>query len=225
MLSMKQILVGLICPCLESNEDRILRETLSYLREGKIFERRVSKKDSTKGSIFSMFSGSSQKGVVEVVKVYLYDSELVFEVQSEDESSNEVGQEDDKLWLKKVGEIKTKGSNKILIIGNHPMRPGEILCELACVTTKEDRDEFVDALNICLDAYKRNPFDSESSNTETDTSDDPIGLKTRAKRAAHFAKKEIEMKKRQQDREKIKAKYMKGSGGLKYTAIAMANRS
>ena len=225
MLSMKQIVMGLVCPCMESPDDRFYRESVEYLQQGKLFKRQASKEGSKGSSLFSMFGGSSQKESTNIFKVYLSDSELVFEVQAEDESSNEVGQEDEKIWLKKVGEIKTKGSTKIKIIGNHPMRPGEVLCELDCVTTKEDRDDFFDALNVCLDAYKKNPYDLESSTTDSERSDDPTGLKARAQRATHFAKKEIEMKKRQQDREKIKAKYMKDSGGLKYTALAMANRS
>lgn len=47
----------------------------------------------------------------------------------------------------------------------------------------------------------------------------------RAAKAAHFARREIELSKTKREREKRKAKYMEGSGGLKYTAIAMANRA
>lgn len=41
----------------------------------------------------------------------------------------------------------------------------------------------------------------------------------------HFAERELEMKKMKKDRENRKAKYVKEAGGLKYTAIAMANRA
>ena len=46
-----------------------------------------------------------------------------------------------------------------------------------------------------------------------------------ARKVQHFAQREIEMKKQKRDREARKAKYVQGAGGLKYTAIAMANRS
>ena len=41
----------------------------------------------------------------------------------------------------------------------------------------------------------------------------------------HFAQREIELQKMKKERENRKAKYVKEAGGLKYTAIAMANRS
>jgi hypothetical protein len=47
----------------------------------------------------------------------------------------------------------------------------------------------------------------------------------RAQKAAHFAKREIELQQTKRDREKRKAKLVKETGGLKYTAIAMANRT
>uniref|UniRef100_A0A7S4QQT8 Uncharacterized protein n=1 Tax=Ditylum brightwellii TaxID=49249 RepID=A0A7S4QQT8_9STRA len=69
-------------------------------------------------------------------------------------------------------------------------------------------------------------FENENDvcqNVTTPTkSDKPRG---KAANMAHFAKREIEMQKRKRDREKKKNAYLKDSGGLKYTALAMANRS
>lgn len=52
------------------------------------------------------------------------------------------------------------------------------------------------------------------------------GIRHRAQKAAHFAKREIEMREKKRDREKRKAGHMQNmsSGGLKYTAMAMANQ-
>lgn len=52
------------------------------------------------------------------------------------------------------------------------------------------------------------------------------GIRHRAQKAAHFAKREIEMREKKRDREKRKAGHMQSmsSGGLKYTAMAMANQ-
>lgn len=47
----------------------------------------------------------------------------------------------------------------------------------------------------------------------------------KARKVQHFAQREIEMQKQKRNRESRKAKYVKEAGGLKYTAIAMANRS
>lgn len=49
-------------------------------------------------------------------------------------------------------------------------------------------------------------------------------LKGKAEKVAHFARREIEMREQRREREKRKARYLEGSGGLKYTAIAMANK-
>jgi len=52
------------------------------------------------------------------------------------------------------------------------------------------------------------------------------GIRQRAQKAAHFAKREIEMREKKRDRERRKASHMQGStGGLKYTAMAMSNNS
>lgn len=51
------------------------------------------------------------------------------------------------------------------------------------------------------------------------------GIGQRALKIKHFAQREIELAKKKRDRESRKARYLKESGGgLKYTAIAMANR-
>jgi len=52
------------------------------------------------------------------------------------------------------------------------------------------------------------------------------GIRQRAQKAAHFAKREIEMREKKREREKRKAGHMQNmnSGGLKYTAMAMANQ-
>jgi hypothetical protein len=51
------------------------------------------------------------------------------------------------------------------------------------------------------------------------------GLRAKAQKAAHFARRELEMRETKRSREQRKAKFMSGSTGLKYTAMAMANRA
>jgi hypothetical protein len=63
---------------------------------------------------------------------------------------------------------------------------------------------------------------------EDDESDDdgagtPNFLVVRAQKAAHFAQREIELQRTKREREQRKAKLIQEAGGLKYTAIAMAN--
>lgn len=97
------------------------------------------------------------------------------------------------------------------------------------------RDEFIDRVMILIE-WERRRFllrhshvsgddnDETTLTQETDEDGEPI-YKNIAQRAAHFAKRELEMAQTKRERESRKAKYMTSSGGLKYTALAMASRA
>ena len=112
------------------------------------------------------------------------------------------------------------------------------------------RDDIIDQLEVLIEWERRRQSiiltlggeDAPDNEEETvdeydddDDNDDDIGTPTRTKRKGvlaekaasirHFAQREIEMQKLKKERENRKAKYVKEAGGLKYTAIAMANRS
>lgn len=71
----------------------------------------------------------------------------------------------------------------------------------------------------------RRRHDGEEEDEEEAAHNNQGMLRAKAAKAAHFAKTELEMKQRKRDVEKKKAKYLKDAGGLKYTALAMANRA
>lgn len=84
---------------------------------------------------------------------------------------------------------------------------------------------------LLADNNNNNNNDSNSPEEDDDYDDDEInitpkrqGLGQRALKMKHFAEREIELSKQKKDRESRKARYLKDSGGLKYTALAMANR-
>jgi len=58
---------------------------------------------------------------------------------------------------------------------------------------------------------------------EDEDEDQPNFLQARAQKAAHFAQRELELQQTRQQREQRKAQLVAQSGGLKYTALAMAN--
>ena len=89
------------------------------------------------------------------------------------------------------------------------------------VVTGNDARQMKEAFTQLLEWDGRRLADipEEDRETEEDT------LKQKAQKAAHFAKREIELGTQRREREKRKAEYVKGSGGLKYTALAMANRA
>jgi hypothetical protein len=67
----------------------------------------------------------------------------------------------------------------------------------------------------------KNNYDDDDD--ADDDENQPNFLQARAQKAAHFAKREIEMQRTRKDREKRKAKLVAEAGGLRYTALAMAN--
>mmetsp|Transcript_8321 Transcript_8321/g.12371 ORF Transcript_8321/g.12371 Transcript_8321/m.12371 type:complete len:222 (-) Transcript_8321:193-858(-) len=221
MLTPQQLIIGLICPCLESQEDRSIRESVALLQKGKLFKWRKKKSSS---NMFGMFGSDD----VYTVRVYLAQHRLIcaLEDDSQVKDDNAFPADDGRVGFSRIGGIKTKGTLGVSIIGNHPQRPGEVLLDLECTTNKQDRNEFSDSLNICLEAYRKLPDDGMETDNESESSSSGGNiLKARAQRAAHFAKQEIEMKQRKREREARKAKYVKDAGGLKYTALAMANRA
>lgn len=110
------------------------------------------------------------------------------------------------------------------------------------VENAEIRDELIGRLNglVEWDRRRRAAFGSDENaagNANDDEEEDAFendeesggkrkgAPKGKAAKAAYFAKREIELSKQRREREKRKARYLEGSGGLKYTAIAMANKA
>ena len=102
----------------------------------------------------------------------------------------------------------------------------------------EDRDDIISSIQLLIQWDLDRRTSKQSSGTTNDEEDEEEadeeeerirskrqGLGQRALKMKHFAEREIEMKKQRTDRESRKAKYLKESGGLKYTALAMANKS
>ena len=121
--------------------------------------------------------------------------------------------------------------------------------------TEEIRDDIIDHLDIIIEWERRrqayivtlgeedpnstlpqyvNEYDDDDDN-DNNIDGTPTSPKSgrkmggalaeKAQSIKHFAEREIEMQKMKKEREARKAKYVKEAGGLKYTAIAMANRS
>jgi len=132
-----------------------------------------------------------------------------------------------------TGSTSTAKSNAIVNKGKELIRfdlmsPSKTDDEMANL-----RDEFIDRISSLIEwehkrFRKQSSQDDDNDETtrthETDEDGEPIHRNI-AQRAAHFAKREIEMAHTKMERESRKAKYMSASGGLKYTALAMATRA
>lgn len=85
-------------------------------------------------------------------------------------------------------------------------------------TSSDDRDAASLDLKVLVEWNKQRQPNIDEDLPAT-------GIRQRAQKAAHFAKREIEMREKKRERESRKAGHMQGSNGLKYTAMAMANQS
>lgn len=83
--------------------------------------------------------------------------------------------------------------------------------------SSDDRDAVCIDLKVLVEWNKQRQPDVEEELPAD-------GIRAKAQKAAHFAKREIEMRETKRSREQRKAKFMQGTTGLKYTAMAMANR-
>jgi hypothetical protein len=84
--------------------------------------------------------------------------------------------------------------------------------------SSDDRDALSLDLKVLVEWNKHRQPDIEEDLPAS-------GIRQRAQKAAHFAKREIEMREKKREREKRKAGHMQGNTGLKYTAMAMANQA
>ncbi len=84
--------------------------------------------------------------------------------------------------------------------------------------TSDDRDAVCIDLKVLVEWNRQRQPDVEEELPAD-------GIRAKAQKAAHFAKRELEMRETKRSREQRKAKFMQGTTGLKYTAMAMANRA
>ena len=106
----------------------------------------------------------------------------------------------------------------------------------ALVAWELRRRDYITTLGIDDDD---NNVDEESTVDEYDDDDTTISntprggagtaagrmISAQAQKIQHFAQREMELQRLKKDRDTRKGKYVKEAGGMKYTAIAMANRS
>ena len=226
-------LLGLICPCLESNVTA--RNAAWSLSAVKVSWRRSttartsssnasSMTDSVKG-LFSMFNSSSnvvtateedgREGTLSIVDTPIGPSLAI----------------DSEISIPLRHIISIASSNvAIEILSNESTlqihvltEDGQLADEIAINQT------YVNLQNIHEWERQRQDKLLGDGMAEQDQYPSTINngnmLTDKAKQIQHFAQREIEMQKSKREREARKAKHVQGAGGLKYTAIAMANRS
>ncbi|KAH8093985.1 hypothetical protein JL720_3965 [Aureococcus anophagefferens] len=121
------------------------------------------------------------------------------------------GDDEDVLYLHDVRAVEARANNGLALVGAED----RVLFE-GNLVERRTRDAWVAALKDVVRDAASKPPPSRSDRRPA----------SRVETAARRAKREIELQGRKRDAEKRKGEYMEGvGGGLKYTALAMANRA
>ena len=115
---------------------------------------------------------------------------------------------------------KNKSTEKVQNNGKQKNRKDkkmerDVILEIESKIDGKHRDEWLLALNEVL----LQNFDADTLINE------PKSLKEKADKEIYFQKRQMEIADRKKEAQARKEKYMKEAGGLKYTALAMANRA
>ncbi|KAL3773354.1 hypothetical protein ACHAWO_011003 [Cyclotella atomus] len=233
-------LIGLICPCFDSDSAaRIAAWSLSTVRVR--WNRNATSNSasgvsgSVSGFISSMFSSGNATTSTNETENEVHLGTMVVTDTSNGPSLNI--DSDISIPLRHIRSIDafTSDPNSIDIQPSEKSSEGtihiQILTEEGADVDDSVKNEVLDNLQILVEWERRRQdtlaeqgISEEDQYPESAASKSNI-LSDQAKKMQHFAQREIEMQKTKREREARKAKYVKDAGGLKYTAIAMANRS
>jgi hypothetical protein len=193
------------------------------------------------GKLFS--SKSKTRGGIPSVLCWI-DGEYGPILQVQPQSSLNENENDDAPLQQSAGYIKTLSLNEIKTVecnNNHDQtitlstmvggKPKKLL--VFSVISHDEEDCTTSPTNItqalqCLVDWERKRISQQDGMMDDDSTE--MMTMNRAQKAAHFCQRELELKRKKSEREARKQKYLNmsrkhgGGGGMKYTAIAMANR-
>jgi hypothetical protein len=229
---------------MEGSQDKAARKALARLDHLDVMWLRDNKGDGDGGTnMFEKIFPSSQKkkatdGIPSTLVLLDGDAEqgqpllqIVPKPQENSPPSTTGGLQQSAGYIKTISlnEIQTvdhKGDN-IIALRTTVGGKSKTLFQFQVCSDNNDNDDNVEhvqnALQILI-TWETNRIPEEEREMHTTTTDSL----NRAQKAAHFCQRELELKRLKNEREKRKAKYIgmmaKTGGGLKYTALAMANR-
>mmetsp|Transcript_72924 Transcript_72924/g.207775 ORF Transcript_72924/g.207775 Transcript_72924/m.207775 type:complete len:202 (+) Transcript_72924:189-794(+) len=193
--ALAKVLEPLGLGCIETQETKTRRRRLTMLQCGRRYQRQKK--------TFGFSSGTEEV----TVRVDEDATSLLWWASGADKKH---------IDLKDVREVKTKEELGVTITSLN----GDLLLELTCEDLAT-RGDLVEGLSELLRDTRKNVGGGENPETA------PTKGKTvmeRTKKQAYFMERDIELTQKRRAAEKRKEKFMKDSGGLKYTALAMAAR-
>lgn len=226
---------GTICPCLESSSEREARNALELLQNLPIlWDRNGASEGGASGLVGKLFSSSKKKTGIPSTLCFIDGNDgPIIQVEPQPQQSDTGLDDNDSSPLQQsAGYIKTlplfevkvvecKDDSTINLGTRIGGKPKKLLTFQVVQHEESYSPETIQQALLKL-------VDWEQSRLSED--ERPLDLEmNRAQKAAHFVEREIELKRKKSERDKRKSKYMnmsrKGGGGMKYTAIAMANRA
>jgi len=196
--------VNTMCPCASSWAEAFRKNQMySSLQQGEIFKRKVKA------------LGFIPKEP-EDIKLCLAPDHKKLTWKAVDEKSKHRGQ----IELASVKSVESKGELCLVLVGTN----SDSLLEVEA-SSSETRDEWARNIEEALELSKASKA-RPTANTEEKAKTVVDTMKEKAQKESYFLKKDLELRKQKHDSEKKKAQLMKElGGGLKYTAVAMANMS
>ena len=216
-------LIGLLCPCLKllkremrkARSAQLLYDGAVFIRKGK-HTKSVGKlvknmkgwfnKEAPKKQKSSEESDSPTTTTSSRVKVKLRPDGLALTLSPVGAIFG--GEELEEIYLHDARSVEAKGSRGIRINGAN-----DAMLFQGDMADKFIREEWLKALQSALIDAKAKPPPPRISTSGN-----------RLQFAVNTKRKEIELQSKKRDAEKKKESYLKGSKGLKYTALAMAER-
>uniref|UniRef100_A0A7S2SSX7 PH domain-containing protein n=1 Tax=Rhizochromulina marina TaxID=1034831 RepID=A0A7S2SSX7_9STRA len=125
-------------------------------------------------------------------------------------TSVQEGSNSGEIRLRDVRSVEPKGEIGLTVHS----KTGDLLLEVEAVDG-QTRDYWVPAIAMAAELPVKGPLPDRPQTSS---------MRDRAAKQAYFMKRDLELTAKKQLAEQRKAKLMKESGGLKYTALAMASR-
>mmetsp|Transcript_5426 Transcript_5426/g.13943 ORF Transcript_5426/g.13943 Transcript_5426/m.13943 type:complete len:323 (+) Transcript_5426:3-971(+) len=196
-------LLTMLCPCFKAVKREWRKQQQSQvLSDGAVFLRKTSPLKSVVSGLFGGGSGSAESKRVQVA---LRSDGLALTLRPVGDDGD-----DETIYLHDVKSVEARGPKALALVDSS----GSALFH-GDMTDPKTRDTWVHALGLALKQAAAKPPPPRTERSAGGT----------VANAARRARKEIELQSRKRDAEKRKQDYLKAvGGGLKYTALAMADR-
>lgn len=218
------------------------------MKEEDVNHRHISQSRSSTSPSTSLYShsivASEWNGICSIVDSFMDDDGPCLQIRSlvpldpknnDSRSMNHNSNPKDiRIPLDSIGTINPYTSHDAdgkegVMIYQRGQQENVLLCQFRLISESDTEpvssEEVIQYLRMILQwVQEKLSIHDISTTSSTTATKSPSSFTSQAMKIKHFAKREMELQTMKKEREERKQRYMKESGGLKYTALAMANR-